>query len=190
MNARRLWIPGVLLVGVWLLARSWDRLSRRSDVGVEPISGSHFPAVAGSNLEGRTYQLPADFEGELNLVAVAFAREHQDLVDTWAPTAARLTAADPRLRFYEVPVLTMANRMFRPFIDGGMRAGIPSRATREATITLYTDRESFIRTIGLPGPETIALMLVDREGRIHWRGEGAWSRARERALEGALLGRR
>ncbi|MGY2893090.1 hypothetical protein [Deinococcus sp. UYEF24] len=147
---------------------------------------ARFPMVSGSNLERRTFNLPADFEGELNLVAVAFLREHQDLVDTWTPTAERLTETDPALRFYEVPVLSEANGMFSFFIDGGMRAGIPSRATREATITLYTDLEKFLKTAGLPGPQTIYLLLTDRAGRIFWRGEGAYTSAQGAALEEAI----
>ena len=161
------------------------------DVGAAGESGTpvggHFPAVSGSNLERRAYQLPADFEGELNLVALAFLRGHQTLVDTWAPLAQRLTLADPRLRFYELPVLTASNRMFSFMIDGGMRAGIPSRATREATITLYTDVGRFLKTAGLPGPQTIYLLLVDRAGRIYWRGQGAHTPAQEEALREALL---
>jgi len=149
-------------------------------------TAARFPTVSGSNLERRDFNLPADFEGDLNLVAVAFLREHQDLIDTWAATAERLTQADSRLRFYEVPVLSEANGMFSFFIDGGMRAGIPSRATREATITLYTDREAFLKTAGLPGPQTIYLLLTDRTGKIFWRGQGACTEAQSASLEEAI----
>jgi len=192
-------IGAVLLLGA-LSLRAWAQ-SRSAKASLERYASQHagtdqwaltnssaarFPTISGSNLERRTFNLPADFEGELNLVAVAFLREHQDLIDTWAETAERLTQADSRLRFYEVPVLSEANGMFSFVIDGGMRAGIPSRATREATITLYTDREAFLKTAGLPGPQTIYLLLTDRSGKIFWRGQGAYTEAQGASLEEAI----
>jgi hypothetical protein len=44
-----------------------------------------FPAVTGRSLEHRTFKLPADFEGERNLVLVAFKRAQQADVDSWMP---------------------------------------------------------------------------------------------------------
>lgn len=200
MTSRRmLAIGAVLLLGA-LSLRAWAQ-SRSAKASLERYASQHagtdqwalanssaarFPTISGSNLERRAFNLPADFEGELNLVAVAFLREHQDLIDTWAETAERLTQADSRLRFYEVPVLSEANGMFSFVIDGGMRAGIPSRATREATITLYTDREAFLKTAGLPGPQTIYLLLTDRSGKIFWRGQGAYTEAQGASLEEAI----
>jgi hypothetical protein len=205
MTSRRIFTVGALLLVGALVLRAWAQSSEvpsnevqaneaqvkadqpspdRTALAATP--DARFPAVSGSNLERRKFDLPADFGGDLNLVAVAFLREHQDLVDTWAATAKRLTGADARLRFYEVPVLSETNGLFSLFIDGGMRAGIPSRATREATITLYLDRAKFLRAAGLPGPQTIYLLLVDRSGRIFWRGQGAYTPAQGAALEEAI----
>ena len=39
------------------------------DVNVNPTDPVRFPDVTGSNLEGRKYNLPNDFEGELNIDA-------------------------------------------------------------------------------------------------------------------------
>ncbi|WP_407570657.1 hypothetical protein [Deinococcus altitudinis] len=200
MTSRRIFVVGAALLVGALSLRAWSQ-SRAARARVDRYASQHsgtdqwalasrtaarFPTVSGSNLESRDFNLPADFEGELNLVAVAFKREHQDLIDTWAATAERLTKADSTLRFYEVPVLSESNGMFSFVIDGGMRAGIPSRATREATITLYTDREAFLKTAGLPGPQTIYLLLTDRSGKIFWRGQGAYTEAQGASLEEAI----
>ena len=160
MTSRSMYTVGALLLVGALSLRLWARPSEArssSDrMALAATLDARFPVVSGSNLERQHFDLPADFGGDLNLVAVAFLREHQDLVDSWAATASRLTEADPRLRFYEVPVLSETNGQFSLFIDGGMRAGIPSRATREATITLYLDRAKFLQAAGLPGPQTIS----------------------------------
>jgi hypothetical protein len=85
-----------------------------------------------------------------------------------------MTKGRDDLRVYELPTLGRGYRLMRPFIDGGMRRGIPDAAVRAATITLYIDKGSFRGTLGLPDEDRIYLLLVDREGRVWWRGEGAF----------------
>ena len=189
MTSRRILTVGALLLVGSLSLWAWAQANADQSESTQSLAANpdaRFPVVSGSNLERRRFNLPADFEGDLNLVAVAFLREHQDLVDTWTATATRLTEADPALRFYELPLLSETNGLFSLFIDGGMRAGIPSRATREATITLYLDRAKFLKTAGLPGPQTIYLLLTDRAGTIFWRGQGAYTPAQGAALEEAI----
>jgi len=47
-----------------------------------------------------------------------------------------------------------------------MRAGIPSQATRERTITLYLDKPSFKADLEMPDKEHIYVMLVNRQGQV------------------------
>ncbi|MEP6989602.1 MAG: hypothetical protein ABJA80_01640 [bacterium] len=131
-----------------------------------------FPSVEGSNLEGRRFSLPNDFEGELNIVLVAFRREQQDDVDTWVPFLKSIAATHARLRAYELPTLSRSYRMVRRFIDGGMARGIPEKATRETTITLYIDKAPFKTALGITAEDRIVTLLVSRDGRVLWRGDG------------------
>src|SRR5689334_18500686 len=152
-----------------------------------PTDLGHFPRVEGSNLEGDHFVLPADFGGELNVVLVAFKREQQHDVDTWMPFLKRIAEANPRLRVYELPTLGRRYRLMRSFIDGGMRSGIPDRAVRAATITLYIDKSPFRRALGLPDEDRIYVLLVDREGRVHWRTDGAFDPTAAVELESTVL---
>lgn len=133
---------------------------------------AHFPKVSGSNLEGRSFQLPRDFEGAINLAIVPFQRWHQDVVDTWTPALGELVRAMPGFRFYELPTLWRMNPIYRWGLDAGMRAGIPDRSTREITITLYLDKDAFRRELEIPNEETIYLLLVTPQGEIIWRTTG------------------
>lgn len=144
-----------------------------------------FPNVEGSNLEGEHFTLPTDFRGELNVVLVAFQRDQQSDVNSWMAFLKTLGVKHPELRVYELPTLGRRYRMMRPFIDGGMRRGIPDRAVREATITLYIDKSPFREALKLGDEDRIYVLLVDREGRVLWRAEGLFT---ERA--GAELARR
>jgi hypothetical protein len=67
-----------------------------------------------------------------------------------------------------------------------MRAGIPDRSTREATITLYTDKRAFRQALNIPNEDTIHLLIVDRQGRVHARVEGRYAPEKLAVLDGAL----
>ena len=144
-----------------------------------------FPLVEGTNLEGERFALPTDFKGELNVVLVAFKREQQTDVDSWTPLLKSVAETRRDLRTYELPVLARGYRLMRPFIDGGMRRGIPDVAVRAATITLYIDKTPFREALRLPDEDRIYVLLVDRRGRVQWRTDGRFD---ERA--GADLVRR
>lgn len=141
-----------------------------------------FPEVEGTNLEGEHFRLPADFKGELNVVLVAFKREQQEDVDSWTPFLRTLAGRQRDLRVYELPTLGRRYRLMRPFIDGGMRRGIPDSTVRAATITLYIDKGPFRDALRLPTEDHIYVLLVDRRGRVLWRGEGRFTQSLGAAL--------
>ena len=149
-------------------------------------AGTVFPAVHASNLNGRAVDLPGDFAGERNLVVLAFQREHQALVDSWSPAIANLLARYADLRFYELPTISRGNPLFRAWLDGAMRGGIPDRQAREHTITLYLDKAAFRQALDLPHEETIYILVLDRGGRVLWRGQGEYTVHVGRELERVL----
>ncbi len=146
----------------------------------------NFPSYIGDDLLRRKVPVPSGFDGQLNIVLVAFQRWHQDLIDSWLPAVAQLEEHDPGLRHYELPVLPSMGWLSRTFINEGMRAGIPDHRTRSTTITLYVDRPAFMRALDLPGDHTIYVLLLDRNGAILWRGAGAFDPAKGQALAGAI----
>jgi hypothetical protein len=147
-----------------------------------------FPQASGSNLERERLTLPDDLEGEINLLLVAFQQWQQNQVDTWVPLARAIEQGDDRVRYYELPVLSRFNPLYRWFINEGMRAGIPDRLARERTITLYLDKPAFRQALDMPDEENIYVLAVDRTGRELWRQRGTHSPDKEAALV-KLLGR-
>lgn len=146
-----------------------------------------FPKVTGSNLEGRTFNLPADFEGELNLLLIPFQQWQQTWVNGWLPAAKALMQKHREMRAYELPTLTNMGAIQRWWIDNGMRLGIPDKRTREMTITLYLDKPAFRKALDMPSEDTIYALLVRRNGEIVWRSEGEFNEAKGRALSSAVL---
>ncbi len=145
-----------------------------------------FPRVRAANLERRPFVLPDDFEGERNLVLIAFQREQQSDIDTWIPIAQRQMQRRPDVRYYELPTISRSIPFARWWLDEAMRAGIPDRVARENTITLYLDKAAFRRALQLPREDTIYALVVDRAGRVLWRTEGPCTDAKAQSLEQAL----
>ncbi len=132
-----------------------------------------FPSVSGANLSRKTVSLPGGLEGELNLLIIAFQRWQQGLIESWMPLLEQLERTIPGMRYYELPIIQRLDPISRTFINEGMRAGIPDSHARERTITLYVDKSHFRSALGLPDEDTIYTVLVDREGQVLWRAEGA-----------------
>jgi len=145
-----------------------------------------FPVVTSANLSRRGFTLPADFEGDVNVLLIAFQRWHQRVVDTWIPFVRQLEQAHDDVRYYELPVIQRMNVLGRTFINEGMRAGIPDRVARARTITLYVDKAAFRQALGLPHEEDIYVLLVDREGNVLWRAEGAFTPEKGESLAAVL----
>ena len=169
-----------MLVGLLLvmtLAPSAPVASMHAQAGALVDSVRQFPRVEGSNLEGKRFALPTDFEAEYNVVLVAFRREQQADVDSWLPFLREQNVAARGVRVYELPTLSRSYRWMRGFIDGGMARGIPEKATREATITLYIDKTPFKKALAILTEDRIIALIVARDGRVLWRADGKFSSA-------------
>jgi hypothetical protein len=103
--------------------------------------------------------------GERNVVLIAFRRDQQRLVDSWVPWLEQRAAADPGLRFAELPALGLRWEPARPAIDGGMAAAIRGQAVGRRTLTVYTDLGRVTVPLGIDDRSTIWLCLMDRAGR-------------------------
>jgi hypothetical protein len=142
-----------------------------------------FPSVSGSNLERQQLTLPEEFEGEWNLIFIAFQQWQQTQVDSWIPFAKKLEADHPNLRYYELPTIENRGRLARTFINEGMRAGIPDPVARQRTITLYLDKAAFRRALALAHEDEIHVLLLDQQGEVQWRAEGNFTQEKAALLE-------
>ena len=146
------------------------------------------PTVRGKNLERKQMAFPDDFTGEVNLVFIPFKRWHQDDVDGWVPLVQQLSETFPRLSYYEFPTLPESNFVYRTFLNEGMRAGIPSKATRARTITLYLDKQKFRQALDIPYEKSMWIYLFDQEGKTLWRIEGEFTEQKGKLLRTELEG--
>ncbi len=152
----------------------------------DPATMPDFPRLEARSLNGRSYLLPEDLEGELYVLLVGFEWWQQELIDSWLPALEELACRRPRLRFYELVAISRVRLPARGFIDRGMVAGIPDRKVRARTLTTYTDVRGLLADLDLDGTQDIAAFLTDPAGRVSWRATGAHDDARQAGLESAL----
>ena len=158
-----------------------------SPVQSNGVAGVKFPDVVGIDLEGKEVSLPTGLSGRRNLVAIAFEREHQPVVDTWIARVEPLLAQDPELRLYEVPTIYESSTLFRLWLNNGMRAGITDQVARRRTVTIYVNREQFNTALSIPDTSVVHLLLLNAEGLIAWRSTGPADDEKLAALSQALV---
>jgi len=153
-------------------------------------SGLVFPSTRARNLEGLDVELPSAFVGDRNIVAVAFQRNHQDLVDSWLPWFEHAALTDGGLRFYEVPTIGRIWAPVRKFIDGGMASAIKEPVILQRTFTVYGDVNQLMQPLEISDRSTISVFCVDRSGAVLWRGDGGYSDLLANDLEEVLAASR
>ncbi|MBU3701038.1 MAG: hypothetical protein FGM58_03200 [Acidimicrobiia bacterium] len=151
---------------------------------------TRFPRLRARDLEGLDVDLPDAFAGDRNLIAIAFRREHQTLVDSWAEWFEARGGSDPGLRFYEVPTIGRIWAPVRRFIDGGMAAAIREPIVLQRTFTIYGDVAEVTGPLGISDRSTITVLLVDRAGRVLWRSTVGCTEPTARRLDEALAAHR
>ena len=147
-----------------------------------------FPQITAENLNKEVLDIPNGLKGNPKLLIVPFQRWHQGLVDSWIPFLESVIKEYPSFDFYELPTIRRMNFVYRRFLDGGMRAGIPSKETRRRTITLYLDKESFKDSLEITSEETIILFLIDAKGEIIWSAEGGMEEDKAILLKESIEG--
>ena len=183
-------LKGLLRIADPLLALAFNRVGDRALAGLRrtlaPSQPQTLSPLSGRALDGKEYELPGDLAKQHNFLVVAFRREQQRVVDQWLPWLIDLEQRRSDVAVYELPVLSSVYGPARWFIDGGMTRGIPDAAARARTITVYTDVRKVVDNLGLAGTDTIAVLIVERSGRILASEVGGFEEQKAERLAASL----
>lgn len=144
-------------------------------------AGDAMPALTGEYLTGKRATLPQAAAGKVALVAMGFTYKSRHDVEAWVGQFRQDFGAEPRATFYEVPLIGGLARAGKWFIDSGMRRGTP-QTLHENVITIYGGVGPWKERMGVKNDELSYLLLLDRNGRIAWRGSGPFSPEAYQAL--------
>jgi carbon monoxide dehydrogenase subunit G len=183
-------LKGLLRIADPLLALAFNRVGDRALAGLRrtlaPTQPGMLSPLAGRALDGKEYELPGDLAMQHNFFVVAFRREQQSLVDQWLTWLIDIEQRRSDVAVYELPVLSSMYGLARWFIDGGMARGVPDAAARARTITVYTDVGKVVDNLGLAGTDTIAVLIVERSGRVLASEVGGFEKQKAERLAAAL----
>jgi hypothetical protein len=135
--------------------------------------GERLPELRGEFLTGRKVVLPQAAEGHVTLLLLGFTYESRFAVEAWANRFRPQFQSDPRVTFYEVPMIGGVARLAKWFIDSGMRRGTP-KEDYEHVITVYGGTESWKERVGFTDTDAAYLILLDRTGKVAWRYQGGF----------------
>lgn len=122
-----------------------------------------FPMVSGTDLNKKPVTLPVDVKGEISLFLIGYVQDSQFDIDRWL---IGLDMTKTQVAAYELPTISgMFPRMFRTYIDNGMRRGIPKDLWR-GVITIYDDADKIQTLTGTENPNNARVLLVDEQGKI------------------------
>lgn len=125
--------------------------------------GDTMVEAKGESLEGEAVVIPKDFIGQETLLLFGYKQDSQFDIDRWL---IGLDMTQTNVAAYEIPTIQgMLPRMFRGFIDGGMRKGIPKQLWK-GVVTVYADGDKVQRFTGNLNPNNARVMLLNKEGNI------------------------
>lgn len=129
----------------------------------QDVAGQQFPVIEGTSLERDEVTMPAAFDNDLTLLLIGYKQNAQFDIDRWL---IGLDMTETQLPVFELPTIQgMVPRMFKTFIDNGMRAGIP-KPLWKGVITVYEDGDRVQQFTGNENPNNARVLLINRQGEI------------------------
>jgi hypothetical protein len=148
--------------------------------------GDQLPALRGEFLTGRAAVLPQAASGRVALLMLGFAYDSRFEVEAWAHRFREEFGREPKITFFEIPMISGLATMGKWFIDSGMRRGTP-KADRENVITVYRGSDRWKERLGVQDPKAAYLILLDPKGKVAWRYSGSFGDEPYQALSAQVL---
>ncbi len=129
--------------------------------------GEPLPALKGEFLTSRKAELPAASSGKIALLAIGFTYDSRFAVEAWSNRFRKEFARNPRVTWFEIPMIGGMARMGKWFIDSGMRRGTP-KELRENVITVFGGVDPWKKRLALENDRDAHLVLIDEAGIVRW----------------------
>ena len=146
--------------------------------------GETFPTVAGEGLDGVSWTLPADLDGEPAVLLLGYVMKTQFDLDRWL---LGLLQAEVPARILELPTIKgLIPGLIAGTIDEGMRSGIPPEDWAVVVTVYGSDAKRLVELTGNEGPRNTRVVLVDGTGTIRWFHDRGYSAGKLLELDAAV----
>ena len=149
-----------LAVGVWLGGVG---------AGDAPVS---IPALRGTTFAGETVVLPDALRGRSGVLIVGFSQASREQVAAWGHRLQDDPQRPAGLEFYEMPVVASVPKLLRGWVLKKIKESVSAKG--QAHFLPVMDHEAeWKRAAGFSKPDDAYLLVVDGNGVVRWRAEGA-----------------
>jgi hypothetical protein len=144
------------------------------------------PVLAAKRPDHQAVLLPQGLPAERTLALVAFQRTQRSEVQSWID-GLRLEE-DRTIAWLRMAVLNdPGNEQAREAIEARLSERTSSGTDRSRLVRVFTDRDAFVRAAGLTSAEHAWVLVLNRDGKVLARAEGAFDEDKARALRQTLL---
>jgi hypothetical protein len=176
----------VSYVGVWLAIASVAVVLAYSAPNESSVMG-RLPAFMAQTLLRQPVAVPRELPAERTLALITFRRSQRDQAESWI--RGLNLHGDSSIAWMRLPVLNdPGTPAGRQELENKLLELYPADAERAKLLPLFTDRDSFVRGAGLNGVEQVYVMVVNRDGEVLARVEGAFDPEKAETLRATLRG--
>ncbi|HSV34015.1 MAG TPA: hypothetical protein VLI46_00600 [Ramlibacter sp.] len=177
---RTIWTPTL----AWLGAASAALVLAMAAPSESNVMGS-LPALTAKRLDQQRIVLmrgPSD----RTLALVAFHPDQRGQIQSWIQ-GLRLHQHSS-IPWVKMPVLNdPGDEPTRQAIEKALLERHSTESARARLVPVFTNRQAFIRAAGLSGTQQASVLVLDRDGKVLARAEGAYHADKAQALRETLL---
>ena len=132
----------------------------------------YFPTLTGATLDHGPLIIPYGLAGEFNLLLMAFSPAQQFELNSWLPHLDKAMRLYPHLGFHVLATLPELDEGYQKSIHTNLQEEVREPLLRPAMVSLFVDKARLFQALDIPHDRTTYLLLIEREGEIHWRTQG------------------
>lgn len=140
------------------------------------LSQQQLPQLTATTLNGKEVKVPgADTNVAVYILSLGFSRDSGRTMKAWDDLIAPRYAAsnaDPRVRYYELPVIEAAPGFVRGMIVRGMRKDIPESG-HSRFAPLVKEEKRLKQLANFREENATYLIVAAKDGRVVWTSSGA-----------------
>ncbi|MGB3618382.1 MAG: hypothetical protein WBA12_09695 [Catalinimonas sp.] len=158
-------------------------------------TGETFPDLTGKTITGKNLTLPDDIKGKYTLLGVAYSQKSQDDLETWFQPVYETFLSENK-SMWETSDAYDVNIYFVPMLNGLKKAAAGKVEKRmkndldpalKSHVLLYVGSlKEFKEALDLGAKDEPTFFVLDADGRIVYRTQGAYSEQKMADIEGEL----
>ena len=148
----------------------------------------HLPAFMSHMLAGRAITVPDDLPAERTLALLTFKRTQKEHADSWVEGLNLKN--DPSIKWVRMPIVNdPGTQEGRDEIKNRLLGRYNAEDERANLLPVFVDPKNFVRSAGLSGVDQAVVVVLNRQGEVLARVEGAFDETKAANLRETLQSR-